>query len=1262
METVNAVDPPPLKQERFLRRLDWSAFWTAFALSFAVYFYTLAPTVTLEDSGELAVAGRHLGVPHPPGYPIWTIIVWLFSKVFAFVTYRGQPNPAWSIGLASAVFGAFASGFTSILICRSGRDMLRSMRQTTKVLGEVMEDRICWVAGVAGSLIFAFSSVNWSQAVINEIYSLNAFFLLLVMFLIYVWMRHPREKLHILTVSVASLWIISLITMIGHVIWLLPRASFGGLCIHYVLGILLMIAMTVAVVYAWWTRPEHRLLYLTAFVFGLGLTNYQVLLLLAASLVIVVLLKDLTLFRDFMIAGLPVIFVYVLCKHGFVPGKNVAVLPKEIPHTNWAGYAIAICLCLGAGGIWLWLTKAFERPLKLLRQFIVVMLPYACLAVLLWKKALVTTSIPKIEAVLPIISHPTGSACYTYFILALAGLALAYFFLPNGKAVAPTLVCLGLGLAVYIFMPLSSETNPPMNWGYPRTWEGFQHAISRGQYERIKPTATLAAFLQQIGDYLRDLRITFTLPLAILGFLPFTAWFIRLNAKKRLNSLYISVVLVVLASAFIFLEEIIAPATGEIAALTAVYRFLIALIILLMVAGGVIMLILEACDFGVRIWHDRADSTVTGLEHEDRLPFNTQVDSTSRKWTLVTTSGFMVMSLILIMLASPKGDIQDAFIQRVKFISSHALYAIWIGYGILFGLAFVDTLFRGNKAITWLGLTVAFLLPLIPINENWRNPQLLKIYGGAEQQGHDFGWQFGNYQLRGAEAIGEELDPDEEPLPNPEFPKEMGPDAIFFGGTDPGRFVPTYMIYGADVRPDVFLITQNALADNTYMSVMRDLYGDDIWIPAQQDSAKAFSRYVEEVRSGKRVKNAELKIEGGRVQVSGALGVMEINGILAQMIFEHNNYKHDFYVEESYVIRWMYPYLEPHGLIMKINADKVNLRTKLDTVRDDMDFWDWYSRRLLSSPGFVRDIVARKSFSKLRSAIAGLYANRAIRLDNRFFAQAEEAFQEARMLYPLSPEANFRLVQEVHMPTRRFDESKEVISSFGREDPGNRKVAPFFNQVTNFDNLYKQIAVYEKKYREKKLQIPDALKLIELYFKAQQTGMAVNVAKGVAATPNLPGIYYYRAGVFLQQGKQNKDAAAALDKAMALLPANSDAKVYLDVVSRYLQLKRPDRAEEAMQRYLRLKQSDWKAWIDLAVLQLQLKKQDQAVTSLRQAVQQGRSGALSIIQSDKRFAHLLPRLGGGGNQRSLMGLPGITPRNGGAGSGSPLGRNPLRKR
>ena len=84
-ETADISADLAITPRGFLRKIDWSAFWIACAASFVVYFYTLAPTLTLEDSGELAVAGDWLGVPHPPGYPLWTMLSYIFARVFSFV-------------------------------------------------------------------------------------------------------------------------------------------------------------------------------------------------------------------------------------------------------------------------------------------------------------------------------------------------------------------------------------------------------------------------------------------------------------------------------------------------------------------------------------------------------------------------------------------------------------------------------------------------------------------------------------------------------------------------------------------------------------------------------------------------------------------------------------------------------------------------------------------------------------------------------------------------------------------------------------------------------------------------------------------------------------------------------------------------------------------------------------------------------------------------------------------------------------------------
>ena len=57
----------PGAKGKILAKSDWIAFWLTFLATLAVYTWTLNPTVSLEDSGELAVAADYLGVPHPPG-------------------------------------------------------------------------------------------------------------------------------------------------------------------------------------------------------------------------------------------------------------------------------------------------------------------------------------------------------------------------------------------------------------------------------------------------------------------------------------------------------------------------------------------------------------------------------------------------------------------------------------------------------------------------------------------------------------------------------------------------------------------------------------------------------------------------------------------------------------------------------------------------------------------------------------------------------------------------------------------------------------------------------------------------------------------------------------------------------------------------------------------------------------------------------------------------------------------------------------------
>lgn len=249
----------------------------------------------------------------------------------------------------------------------------------------------------------------------------------------------------------------------------------------------------------------------------------------------------------------------------------------------------------------------------------------------------------------------------------------------------------------------------------------------------------------------------------------------------------------------------------------------------------------------------------------------------------------------------------------------------------------------------------------------------------------------------------------------------MPKGSLYFGGTDYGRLVIT-AANAVTKPPPVYCITQNALADNTYMAHLRATLGADLWMPQEKDSVSAFQQYVDDVWAGRRMPNDQIKIENGRVQISGAVGAMEINGILARMIFEHNRNTRDIFVEESYAIDWMYPYLEPHGLIMKLNKQPLKELAEA-TVRQDRDFWKDCVSNLRKERSFGSNREAQNAFSKLRCAIAGIYVYR------KRYGDAEAAFLQAMELCPASPEVNVRLAM-MYEEQGRISEALKVMTKY----------------------------------------------------------------------------------------------------------------------------------------------------------------------------------------------------------------------------------------
>src|SRR5262249_43937156 len=155
-----------------------------------LYTFTLAPTVTLVDSGELILAAWGLGVAHPPGFPLWVMLAHLASLLpFGNVAVR--------INFSSALFAALACAMLTLvvaelLVTASALGVPKRKNKTAQQTRKIVDSKggiLSLAPAVGAGLLMVFSRTLWSYATITEVYALNALLILLVFFLMVRWRR-----------------------------------------------------------------------------------------------------------------------------------------------------------------------------------------------------------------------------------------------------------------------------------------------------------------------------------------------------------------------------------------------------------------------------------------------------------------------------------------------------------------------------------------------------------------------------------------------------------------------------------------------------------------------------------------------------------------------------------------------------------------------------------------------------------------------------------------------------------------------------------------------------------------------------------------------------------------------------------------------------------------------------------------------------------------------------------------------------------------
>src|SRR6267142_6425051 len=179
----------------FLSQAELVCAGAVFLIALVVYSRTLAPTVTLTDSGELIVAAYGLGVAHPPGTPLWVMLAHLASLV-------PVGTVAVRINFSSAVFAALACGMLTLAVAdllvtasyfAAPRRRNKAARKGSNVESSNVDGLLIFAPAVGAGLLMAFSRTLWSYATITEVYTLNAFLVLLVFFLVVRWRRRIIE-------------------------------------------------------------------------------------------------------------------------------------------------------------------------------------------------------------------------------------------------------------------------------------------------------------------------------------------------------------------------------------------------------------------------------------------------------------------------------------------------------------------------------------------------------------------------------------------------------------------------------------------------------------------------------------------------------------------------------------------------------------------------------------------------------------------------------------------------------------------------------------------------------------------------------------------------------------------------------------------------------------------------------------------------------------------------------------------------------------
>lgn len=1199
-ENLNRPAPLP----RLFRSIDWWTFGVTFAVIWVVYFCCLAPEVTLEDSGELCTGSFYAGIPHAPGYPFWTIYTWFWTVLLPF------KNVAWRVSVAEASTASLACGLVGLMVSRGSSMLMEGIEELKSMTGR-WENAICLVAGVTAGLLMGLDGSTWSESVvINRISIFGVPWLMLVLTSLLRWNYDPSKRGYLYvgmfffgicatihqTLTIAAMGIEIGIALRAPK---LGRDLFLANCLAYIAGLIAksqhmvgFFDMTTPMVFTIFNgiglASIAACIYLTLRTGGLGSEWKPVLImgLLWAS--------GAAFYFWEPISGMtnpPMEWSYPRTVEGFwhaiSRGQYGQITPTDIFHDpgqfmmelgmlvtgladafSWVGMFFALLPFL-----FLWKMRHRERAWLAGLSAIFVFLGVLLSIFLNPSRERQSAELVKVFFT-P--SHALVSILIGY------GLALTAAFMATHYGRFRRWGLVGGGVAVALALYSLADITGKHFFGLDGevSLGDLPHWVARAFAPRQYGSPVIAGLLLLVmtlvfvaAVIIYKQRAPLGITLALFAGLPVVSAMSHWFSSEQHDHWF----------GYWFGHDMFTPPfTGPDGKLTYDPALRDA------AAKG---------PHGKMVYPEMArDAVLYGgtdpgrfcptytIFCESFIPHDCQPKQDQRydrRDVYIITQNALADGTYLDYIRAQYNrstQIDPPFFQNFLRDSLPSIF-----HSPTTLLKPLDTLFEGIGARVERRRRTS---------TSWFHPdQFTNVQNLA---GH---LKPGPRQDSLSAFLYGKLSPETQRLVTGGGSAEELARAL---SKDLNAILQEQNIYSAERFKNIHLplLVQQAATDLNLTSnniirlnrvMLEDAYPDaivkslggvypdtEIKIPSPEEAQRSSSDYVQDatrrwqhdmqhpgeprqLHPGEEVH----PMPNGQVQVGGQIAVFGINGEIAKWIFNQNP-DHDFYVEESLPLDWMYPYLTPFGIIMKVNRHPTGLTQ--DMIDKDHAFWSEYSQRSIGNwitydtsikqicdwvdqvylrhdfsqftgdERFMRDEDGQKAFSKLRCSVGNsvFYWRSQHSGDNdertRARKEAEFALKQSFAFCPYSPEAVFDLMNLL-LSQNRIDESVRVLKTCHNLDPFNRQITDWIEQLSRAQT---QPAGGNASLQQAFSQVEQAL-------AAHQTNVAEQLLQRIVqAGGTSPAVLINAAEIFVRIGDlaQSEDVVAKLTQ---LMPNSSQA-------------------------------------------------------------------------------------------------------------------------